>query len=296
MKILLFGKNGQLGWQLQRSLAPLGQVVALDRHSSEHCGDLMRLEELARTVRTVRPDVLVNAAAYTQVDQAESEPDLAHTINAQAPAVLASEAAKLGAWMVHYSSDYVFDGSGSKPWTEVDQPAPLNVYGKSKWLGDQAVMAQCPQHLILRTGWLCSARGQNFAKTVLRLAQEREQLAVVDDQVGAPTAADLLADATAQALRLVQLQPQLAGVYHLSAQGETSRYDYARFVLEQAQQAGVVLKVTAAQVQRAATADFPTAARRPHNSRLAIDKWQAAFNESLPFWQEGVTNMLAKIL
>src|SRR6185312_3495590 len=194
MKILLLGKNGQVGWELQRSLGVLGELVALGRRSPELCGDLANLQGLALTVQTVRPDVIVNAAAHTAVDKAESEPELARTLNALAPGVLAQEAAKLGALLVHYSTDYVFDGSGTRPWMETDTPAPLNVYGQTKLEGERLIQTACPRHLIFRTSWVYGARGNNFAKTMLRLAQERERLTVIDDQVGAPTGADLLAD------------------------------------------------------------------------------------------------------
>ncbi|MBP6374845.1 MAG: dTDP-4-dehydrorhamnose reductase, partial [Giesbergeria sp.] len=197
MNILLLGKNGQVGWELQRSLALLGQVTALDFDSSEHCGDFSQPDKVADTVRALRPQVIVNAAAHTGVDKAESEPDLAQLLNATTPGVLAQEAAKTGALLVHYSTDYVFDGSGSRPWTESDAPAPLSVYGRTKWEGEQLIEQSGAQHLILRTSWVYAARGGNFAKTMLRLAQERERLTVIDDQWGAPTGADLLADVTA---------------------------------------------------------------------------------------------------
>ena len=189
MKILLLGKNGQLGWELQRGLAPLGDLVALDRHSHEYCGDLANLDGLAETVRLLRPDVIVNAAAHTAVDRAESEPELARTINALAPGVLARGAGALGALLVHYSTDYVFDGSGNRPWVEGDTPAPLGVYGQTKLEGERLVAAHCERHLMFRTSWVYAARGGNFAKTMLRLAQERERLTVIDDQFGAPTGA-----------------------------------------------------------------------------------------------------------
>ena len=189
MKILLLGKNGQLGWELQRSLAPLGELIALDRHSTDLCGDLANLQGLAATVQRAQPDVIVNAAAYTAVDKAESEPELARLINALAPGVLAQEAHKLGAWLLHYSTDYVFDGSGSQPWREADTPAPLSVYGQTKLEGEQLIAAHCSRHLVFRTSWVYAARGGNFAKTMLRLAQERERLTVIDDQFGAPTGA-----------------------------------------------------------------------------------------------------------
>jgi dTDP-4-dehydrorhamnose reductase len=196
MKILLFGKNGQVGWELQRSLAPLGEVIALDRHSTDYCGDLLNPAGLAQTVLAVRPDVIVNAVAYTAVDKAESDIANAHTINALAPAHVAQAAMQIGATVVHYSTDYVFDGSGNAPWAETDTPAPLSVYGASKLAGEQAIAASGARHLIFRTSWVYAARGGNFAKTMLRLAQEREALSVINDQIGAPTGADLLADIT----------------------------------------------------------------------------------------------------
>ncbi|MDO9166328.1 MAG: dTDP-4-dehydrorhamnose reductase, partial [Rhodoferax sp.] len=242
MKILLFGKNGQIGWELQRSLAPLGELIALDRHNADRCGDLGNPQGLAATVQEVRPDVIVNAAAYTAVDKAESEPELAGTINALAPGVLAQEAARLGAWLVHYSTDYVFDGSGTRPWTEADTPAPLNVYGRTKLEGEQLIQAVGPQHLILRTSWVYAARGGNFAKTMLRLAQERERLTVIDDQFGAPTGAELVADVTAHAIRHLLKHPEDAGLYHLAAGGETSWCGYANYVLAQVEYAQAAIE------------------------------------------------------
>ncbi|MDR3455271.1 MAG: dTDP-4-dehydrorhamnose reductase [Rhodoferax sp.] len=296
MKILLLGKNGQVGWELQRSLSVLGELVALDRHSPDLCGDLANLQGLAQTVRTVRPDVIVNAAAHTAVDKAESEPELARTLNALAPGVLAQEAAKLGALLVHYSTDYVFDGSGTRPWTETDTPAPLGVYGQTKLEGERLIAATCPRHLIFRTSWVYGARGSNFAKTMLRLAQERERLTVIDDQTGAPTGADLLADVTAHAIRSVLQQPQQAGLYHLAAGGETSWHGYAKYVIAQAQTAQSTIKIVATAVDPVSTSAFPTPARRPHNSRLDTAKLQAAFGLSLPPWQQGVARMLTEIL
>ena len=300
MKILLLGKSGQVGWELQRSLAPLGELIALDRHSTDFCGDLTNLQSLARTVQALRPDVIVNAAAYTAVDQAESEPELARTVNAAAPGVLAQEARQLGAWLVHYSTDYVFDGSGSLPWQETDTPAPLNVYGQTKLEGEQLIVKHCPKHLIFRTSWVYAARGGNFAKTMLRLAQERERLTVIDDQWGAPTGAELLADVTAHSLRQV-LQSSLehpgdAGIYHLAASGEASWHSYAKHVLAQAVHAQPAIKMIAKEVAAVATSAFPTSARRPHNSRLHTGKLQATFSLSLPPWQQGVDRMLAETL
>ncbi|MDP3709031.1 MAG: dTDP-4-dehydrorhamnose reductase [Polaromonas sp.] len=296
MKILLLGKNGQVGWELQRSLAPLGEVIALDRHSQDFCGDLSDLQGLAATVQAVCPDLIVNAAAHTAVDKAESEPELARTLNALAPGVLAQEAHKLGAWLVHYSTDYVFDGSGSQPWLETDTPAPLSVYGQTKLEGEQLIAAHCSRHLIFRTSWVYAARGGNFAKTMLRLAQERERLTVIDDQWGAPTGAELLADVTAHAIRQVQQRPQDAGLYHLAASGEITWHGYAKHVLAQSARVQEAINIIAKEVAPVPTSAFPTPARRPHNSRLNTGKLQATFGLCLPPWQQGVDRMLAEIL
>jgi dTDP-4-dehydrorhamnose reductase len=296
MNILLFGKGGQVGWELQRSRAVLGNVTALDFDSQEHCGDFSNPAGLADTVRALRPDVIVNAAAHTAVDKAESEPELARTLNATAPGVLAEEAARLGAWLVHYSTDYVFDGSGSRPWVETDTPAPLSVYGRTKWEGEQRIQQSGAQHLILRTSWVYAARGGNFAKTMLRLAQERERLTVIDDQWGAPTGADLLADVTAHAIRQLQARPQDAGLYHLVAGGETNWHSYAKYVLAQAQQAQPAIQLKASEVAPVPTSAFPTPAVRPHNSRLNTHKLQATFGLTLPHWQQGVARMLQEVL
>ena len=296
MKILLLGKNGQLGWELKRSLAPLGDVIALDRHSQAFCGDLGNLQGLAATVQAVRPDLIVNAAAYTAVDKAESEPELARAINALAPGLLAQEAHKLGVWLVHYSTDYVFDGSGSQPWLETDTPAPLNVYGQTKLEGERLIAAQCSRHLIFRTSWVYAARGANFAKTILRLAQERECLTVIDDQFGAPTGAELIADVSAHAVRQALSQPQDAGLYHLAANGETTWNGYAKHVIAQAGPVQSDIKIVVTEVACVPTSAFPTPARRPHNSRLNTAKLQATFGLRLPAWQQGVDRMLAEIL
>jgi dTDP-4-dehydrorhamnose reductase len=296
MKILLFGKNGQVGWELQRSLAPLGELVALDRHSSDFCGDLANLDGVRETVKKVQPDAIVNAAAYTAVDKAESDVDNAHVINAEAPGVLAEAANAAGAWLLHYSTDYVFDGSGSKPWEEADPTGPLSVYGRTKLEGEQRIAALCARHLILRTSWVYAARGGNFAKTMLRLAAERDRLTVVSDQFGAPTGADLLADVTAHMLRSALIgAPGFAGIYHVAAAGETSWHGYARFVLDCAAKSGRALKASADTVDPVATSSFPTPAQRPHNSRLNTDKLRGAFGLQLPAWQQGVARMLAEI-
>lgn len=296
MKILLFGKGGQVGWELQRSLAPLGELVALDGDSTGLCGDFTNLDGLADTVAQVSPDVIVNAAAHTAVDQAEREPELARMINAGAPGVLARAASARGAWLVHYSTDYVFDGSGARPWTEGDAAAPLNVYGQTKLEGEQLIAAHCGRHLIFRTSWVYAARGGNFARTMLRLAQERERLSVIDDQVGAPTGADLLADVTAHAVRQVMQRPGDAGLYHLVAGGETSWHGYARHVIAEAQRVQPGLRITARDMDPVPTHAFPTPARRPHNSRLDTSRLRATFGLTLPPWEQGVNRMLAEIL
>lgn len=296
MKILLFGKNGQVGWELQRSLAPLGELVALGRDSQELCGDFANLDGLARTVRTIAPDVIVNAAAHTAVDKAESEADLARTINALAPSVLAQEAKRSGAWLVHYSTDYVFDGSGDQPWLETDTTGPLNVYGTTKLEGEQLIRQSECKHLIFRTSWVYGARGGNFAKTMLKLAQERDSIKIINDQIGAPTGADLLADVTAHAIRGARQRPELSGLYHLAAAGETSWHGYAGFVLDFARKAGVALNVAPEAIQAVPASAFHTPAVRPHNSRLNTEKLRHTFGLNLPMWQTGVTRMLAEIL
>ena len=297
MKILLLGKNGQVGWELQRALAPLGELTALDRQGDDGlCGDLTNLDGLAATVRAVQPQVIVNAAAYTAVDKAEGEPELAQRINAEAPAALAREAAALGALLVHYSTDYVFDGSGSAPWAEDAPTGPLGVYGATKLAGEHAIVQTGCPHLILRTSWVYAARGGNFARTMLRLAQERERLTVIDDQWGAPTGAELIADVTAHAVAQTRQQPAKAGIYHLTAAGETTWFSYAKYVLALAGQAQKAIKIKATELLPIPTSAYPTPARRPHNSRLDTRRLQTRFGLALPPWQHGVSRMLAEIL
>ena len=297
MKILLLGKNGQVGWELQRALAPLGEVVALDFDSpAPLSADFSRPESLAATVRTVAPQIIVNAAAHTAVDKAEGEPDFARALNAAAPAVLAREAAALGAWLMHYSTDYVFDGSGSTPWTEDSPTGPLSVYGTTKLEGEEAIRASGCRHLIFRTSWVYATRGGNFAKTILKLAKERDKLTVIDDQFGSPTGADLLADVTAHALRAALVRPELSGTYHAVAQGETSWYGYARHVIEFARAAGQPIKVAPEAVHAVPTSAFPTPARRPGNSRMDTRKLRDTFGLTLPAWQAGVDRMLTEVL
>ncbi len=295
MRILLLGCGGQVGWELQRALAPLGDLVACDFDTpGERRADFAEPDSLRGLVARTQPDVIVNAAAHTAVDRAEREPELARTINAVAPGVLAAEAAARGALLVHYGTDYVFDGSGSRPRDEDAPTNPLSVYGRTKLEGEQAVRASGCTHLILRTSWVYAARGGNFARTMLRLAAERDALDVIDDQIGAPTGAELLADVSAHALLRVRAAPALAGTYHCVAGGETSWFGYARFVIEAARAAGQPVKVAPAAIRPIATAAYPTPAARPLNSRLDTTRLQRTFGLALPPWQRGVERVLAE--
>ena len=296
MRVLLLGCDGQVGWELQRSLQPLGELVALDFTSREHAADFSKPEALAGTVQALRPDIIVNAAAHTAVDKAESEPALAQAINADAVGVLARSAAASGAWLVHYSTDYVFDGSGSQPRAEDAPTGPLSVYGRTKLEGEQQLRASGCKHLILRTSWVYAARGGNFARTMLRLAGTKTELNVIDDQVGAPTGAELLADLTALMLRAAQARPELAGTYHAVAGGETSWHGYARFVIETARARGVPLALPADALHAIQTSAYPTPAARPLNSRLDTSRLRERFGLHLPDWQSGVRRMLDEIL
>ena len=294
MKILLLGKNGQVGWELQRALCPLGELIALGSADA----DLRDEQALRACVREHRPGIVVNAAAYTAVDKAESEADVAHAINALAPGVLAEEASRIGAWLVHYSTDYVFDGSRPGPYSEQDPTNPLSVYGRTKLEGERLIAARHARPLILRTSWVFAARGGNFAKTMLRLAQEREQLNVVADQIGAPTSAELIADVTALALQRIQLAqaPEaLAGIYHLTAGGSTSWHGYAQHVLGLAERHGIALKVKPEQVLPIPSEAYPVPAPRPKNSRLNTSKLQQAFAIHLPDWRFHVERMMEEL-
>ena len=294
MRILLLGANGQLGRELRQSLAPLGELVALDRHGNQGlCGDLGDAAGIANTLRELRPDLIVNAAAHTAVDRAESEPELAHAINAVAPGIMAEEAARLGSWLVHYSTDYVFDGTGNTPWRESDSPAPLNVYGRSKLAGERAIEASGCRHLILRTSWVYGRHGHNFIKTVLRLAAERDTLRIIDDQIGTPTSADLIAEVSAQAIAKARDNPDLGGLYHLVAGGDTSWYHYARRIVDEARARGMALTVEA--IEPVATRDYPTPAARPLNSRLDTGKLRRAFDLHTPPWQQGVAQLIQEL-
>jgi dTDP-4-dehydrorhamnose reductase len=295
VRVLVTGKNGQVGFELQRSLVPLGEVRAV---GSAEC-DLADESAVRALVREFAPDVIVNPAAYTAVDRAESEPDRASAVNARAPEVLGEEAARLGATVIHFSTDYVFDGEFPRPYRESDPANPQGVYGATKLAGERALAAATSRHVILRTSWVVGAHGANFAKTMLRLAAERDELRVVADQYGAPTSAALLADLTAHLVR--QLQREGAdgfpyGLYHVAGGGETNWCDYARFVIEEALAAGKPLKTRPESVLAITTAEYPTPARRPANSRLDTSSFREAFGLMLPPWQDGVRHILQQIL
>jgi dTDP-4-dehydrorhamnose reductase len=295
LNILLLGKNGQVGWELQRSLAPLGKVTALDRNGKDElCGDISNLEGLRQTIQMVKPDILVNAAAYTGVDKAQSEPEMAYRLNHEAPALMAELMKVHGGCLVHYSTDYVFDGSGSKPWKETSPTGPLNVYGATKLGGEQAIDASGCLHLIFRTSWVYASRGNNFGKTMLRLGGERETLSVINDQMGAPTGADLIADITAHALRKCQKSQAVAGLYHLAAGGEASWYDYSCYVFSLAREAGYPLAVKS--VYPISSEEYPVPAIRPKNSRLDCNLLEDTFSLQLPNWRHGVKRMLQETI
>lgn len=292
--ILITGSNGQVGFELQRALAPLGRVIASDRYDC----DLADADRLSAHIRAVRPDVIVNAAGYTAVDRAELERDVAFDVNAHALGIIGAEATKLGASVVHYSTDYVFRGDKAGPYIEDDQAEPLNVYGHSKLAGEQALLASCRQSLVLRTTWVVGAHGGNFAKTILRLAGEKNSLDIVADQYGAPTSAALIADVTAHLLRKLQTDRGKFpfGVYHLSASGRTSWHEYAVFVVEEAIKAGRVLKVAPSDIRAIPSSAYPVAAERPLNSILSSEKLCSTFQLRLPAWQDGLIHILKQIL
>ena len=294
MKILLLGKNGQVGWELQRSLAPLGEVISLDRNGlNQWCGDLSKPDQIYQTIVDIAPNVVVNASAYTVVDLAETEQDMANLINYVAVGKIAEACAQIKALLVHYSTDYVFDGEGTSIFNETDTLKPLNVYGQTKALGEQAIQnAQC-NYLIFRTSWVFAQKGKNFLKTMLYLSQQREELSIIDDQIGAPTSAELIADVSAHAIVQTLRDQTKIGIYHLVASGETSWFEYANYIFEQAKNLGVNLAIQ--QVNPIPTAAYPTPAKRPHNSRLNNQKIQHAFQIYLPDWKVHVQRTVVEV-
>lgn len=295
MRILLTGKNGQVGFELQRALLPLGEVLAVDR---DDC-DLKNPESLRSMLRSVRPQIIVNPAAYTAVDKAESDQITAYAVNGEAPGIIGEEAAKLNALVVHYSTDYVFDGTKTEPYTENDAPNPLSVYGKSKRRGEESLQKSGARHLIFRTSWVFGSHGENFAKTMLKLASQRERLNVVADQWGAPTSAALIADVTVQILAQYKKDREEGfplGIYNLVAGGETNWCDYARAVIASAKAAGKAVKLDVEDIHPITAAQYPVLAPRPANSRLNTDKLKTTFGINLPDWHAGFQNVMQKIL
>jgi dTDP-4-dehydrorhamnose reductase len=297
VKILLFGKDGQVGRELRRSLSYLGDLLCLGRKEA----DLQNLPAVRGIIQHHHPDILVNAAAYTAVDNAESDHTTAKAVNEVAVGVLAEEAARHNAWVVHYSSDYVYDGSKSSPYVENDITSPLSVYGKTKREGDELIRKHNPKHLIFRTSWVYAARGPNFVKTVLNLAQKRDDLKVIDDQFGAPTSAGLIADVTSLVIYLLFQQSDhrrsdLAGTYHLVPAGETNWFGVAQFVLEQAQARGLAIRVKPSQLLAISSDEYGLIAKRPKNSRMATDKLRQAFGIQLPHWHYQLDLLLEEML
>ena len=295
MKLLLFGSNGQVGWELQRSLAPLGSVKACDRHTV----DLENPRAVTAAINDYSPDVIVNAAAYTAVDKAESEPDKAQSVNAKAVELLANEAKRRNIWLLHYSTDYVFDGEKSGLYSETDKPNPLNTYGSSKLQGEIALQESGCRHLIFRTSWVYSARGSNFVKTIVRLAGEKDRMDIVADQVGAPTSAVFIADATATCLYRVahgnEFGAQVVGVYHLTASGSTSWHGFARYLLDELHSRNSERRLRSQNVHPVTTARYRSAAKRPLNSRLDTQKLTDTFSIYPPPWQFHVQRLIAEL-
>lgn len=301
MKVLLLGKNGQVGWELQRALQPLGEVIALDRSTNDDglCGDVADFLAIEYVFNQIQPNIVVNATAYTAVDKAETEQDIADLINHKAVAHLADLCKKHNALLVHYSTDYVFDGTGINPWVEDSPKQPVNYYGQTKLDGERALEKSQARFINFRTCWVYGTHGHNFIKTMLKLAQTKDELSIIQDQVGVPTGAALIADVTAQSLRYYTLQSSdqqqsLHGHYHLAPTGETTWYDYANYIFEQARECGTTLAIQ--KVNPVATSAYPIPARRPLNSRLNTQKLQQSFKLHLPEWQQGVAQIISEIL
>jgi len=295
MKILLLGANGQVGWELRRSLAPLGEIRAYDRHT----GNLQKLDDLSRLIRDFSPEAIVNAAAYTSVDKAESELDEAILINSKAVEFLAKEAKLLNAWFIHYSTDYVFDGLKSGAYIETDTPNPQSVYGQTKYDGEESIKESKVKHLIFRTAWVYSKRGTNFIKTMIQLANKQDELKVVNDQIGAPTGAELIADVTALCLyQIAQYKNSahnLSGTYHLTPTGETSWHGFAQFIIAEALGLGVKFRASFENVQAISTSEYPLPAKRPSNSLLDTKKICNTFNVYMPPWQTHVERLFKEL-
>ena len=301
MKILLLGKNGQVGWELKRALQPLGEVIALDRHINNQgdCGDVSNFEQINQTIARIQPNIVINATAYTAVDKAESEQLQNDLINHLAVKNLAEQCEHINALLVHYSTDYVFDGSGDVPWQEDNSTAPVNSYGKAKRDGEIAIEKTGVKFLNFRTSWVYASRGKNFIKTMLGLAATKEHLTIINDQHGVPTSAELIADVTAQALRYYLLKDESAkaslwGHYHLVPTGVTTWYDYAELIFNLAEQQGEKLMIQ--HVEPILTSNYPTPAKRPLNSRLNNRKIQTNFQLHLPEWQQGVEQTVIELL
>ena len=295
MKILLLGANGQVGWELRRSLAPLGKIRAYDRHT----GNLQKLDDLSSLIRDFSPKAIVNAAAYTFVDKAESELDEAFLINSKAVEFLAKEAKLLNAWFIHYSTDYVFDGLKSGAYIETDTPNPQSVYGQTKYDGEESIKESKVKHLIFRTAWVYSKRGNNFIKTMIQLAKKQDELKVVNDQIGAPTGAELIADVTALCLyQIAQYKNSahnLSGTYHLTPTGKTSWHGFAQFIIAEALGLGVKFRASFENVQAISTSEYPLPAKRPSNSLLDTKKICNTFNVYMPPWQTHVERLFKEL-
>ncbi len=292
MKLLVFGKNGQVGHELLRTLNPLGEIVALDQQDV----DLTDLDNLRKVLYAQAPGVIANAAAYTAVDKAESEPELAQIINADAVRVMADYARYNGSLLVHYSTDYVFDGEKHGAYLENDLANPLSVYGKTKRAGEEAVQQAGCHHLIFRTSWVHSAHGHNFIKTILRLAKERNSLNIVADQIGAPTSAELIADITALSIAAWQADVLPEGVYHLTASGETSWHGLASYVVEQAIARGANLNLDASKIHTITTEEYSLPAKRPKNSRLDNTKLTQRLGFQMPDWRMHVDRVIGQLV
>ena len=301
MKLLILGKNGQVGWELQRALQPLGEVLALDRYQdakTQYCGDIANFDAIARVITQFRPNIVVNATAYTAVDKAETDLEQADLINHLAVKHLAEQCKTVSALLIHYSTDYVFDGQGQTAWQETDEKAPQNAYGHTKLAGEIALEQSQAKFINFRTSWVYGTHGNNFIKTMLKLAKSKDELNIIADQIGVPTGAALIADVTAQVIRYYDFNPDqhhdLHGHYHLAPQGETSWYDYAQFIFEKARQKGIELQIK--QVEAIPTTAYPTPAKRPLNSRLNTQKLQQTFYIHLPEWQQGVEHAIAEMI